>query len=196
MILKSCRTRWSLRIAPMCLALITLPAVSATTTYSYDALGRLQTVLRGTGSGITYNLDAAGNRQSMTVAASAVEVTDTLTMTQGSWVSGPVVFHGYFPSQGMGVLNPTVLTGGKSVARFYDNKYNGVSLVETIFQVSGFTADPGQAWLTSAKVGAITRTGATAQYTYGSGTAQWRWVPPATSIFSSSGNVTCTIIHK
>ena len=195
MSLKSRQIRWAQRIAPICLALIALPALSATTTYSYDALGRLQTVSRGTGTGITYSLDGAGNRRSMTVATSGIEVTDVLTMTQGNWVSGPIVISGYNPSTGTGALNPTTLSGGYSVAAFYDNK-NGPSLIETIFRVSGFAADPGQAWLTSAKVGANTRTGATAQYTYGSGTAQWRWVPPLTTIFGSSGNVSCTIIHK
>jgi len=182
-------------LASICLSLNAAPALGATTQYNYDALGRLVTVSRGAG-GVSYVLDAAGNRQSMTVSTGGADVTDVLTMTQGLWTSGPVSFFGYNPSTGTGALNPSTLTGGKTITAFYDNKYNGVSLIESIFKVSGFTSDPGQAWLTSAKVNGVTRTGASAQYSYASGVAQWRWVPPATPVFGSSGNVSCTIIHK
>ncbi len=55
-------------------------AQSATTSYTYDALGRLVTVTYPNGSMVTYSYDAAGNRRSVTITGS--------TWGQFTWGSG------------------------------------------------------------------------------------------------------------
>jgi YD repeat-containing protein len=48
-------------------AIALVPAIAGTTTYTYDELGRLKTVTKPTGLQVTYNLDPAGNRSSVSI---------------------------------------------------------------------------------------------------------------------------------
>jgi hypothetical protein len=52
-------------------------------------------------------------------------------------------------------------------------------------QIGGFTANPGQAWLASFTMDGVTRTGASATYSYSGGSALWTWSDCCT--FGSAG---------
>lgn len=111
---------------------------SATTTYKYDELGRLQTVTQGTAA-TTYTLDPAGNRKTKQVSS----VTPTPIAYQPTGTSsGTVREH-----KGSVVLTATVGTSSTSgTVIFYDgataigtaNVVNGVATLT----VSGLVAGP------------------------------------------------------
>ena len=73
--LRNCVTRLFSKaltvLLSLCCLLIILPASSYAETYSYDAAGRLTGVIYDDSSSIIYTYDAAGNRLSRIVAASA-----------------------------------------------------------------------------------------------------------------------------
>lgn len=66
---------------------------AANVTYTYDALGRLQSVIRSDGSSTTYNLDAAGNRTSvsttlpLTAPGSMAAATQSASQIKLSWTA-------------------------------------------------------------------------------------------------------------
>jgi YD repeat-containing protein len=65
--------------------LLTTPSVwaqSTTTTYTYDEIGRLKTVVRSNGTSAAYDLDAAGNRRALTIGV------DTTAPTVPTGLSG------------------------------------------------------------------------------------------------------------
>ncbi len=179
-----------------CLALIlSFAAHGESTEYTYDALGRLRTVTLENGTVISYTLDATGNRTSVGVSGSGGPFTDVLSMTQGTWTSGPIQLRGYNPGY-MGAIAPTLLAGGKTVTGFYDT-FNGPQFLESRLWVNGFSSDPGKEWLLSVVINGKTRTGSSAQYSYGSGRAEWRWPSPTFGfLFNTSGTTQCTFQHQ
>jgi hypothetical protein len=132
----------------------------------------------------------------------ALAASDDGTITvgfAGSCSSGPPGFEewGYL-SGGQGSYSPTGLTGGKTVVGLYALLI-GVTCIGTVnghFAVSGFSSDPGQSWLTSVACNGTTKTGATATYSYSSGTAQWTWSATSWGFNSKVGSqLACTIEH-
>ena len=98
---------------------------SATTTYQYDALGRLVTVTQGTAA-TTYTLDPAGNRATKQVSS----VTPTPIAYQPTGTSsGTVLEH-----KGSVVLTATAGTGSTTgTVTFYD----GATVIGTVNVVNG-----------------------------------------------------------
>lgn len=116
-------------------------------------------------------------------------------------------FSGYSSgSPGLGSYSPTGLTGDETIKEIEDaNLVSAESctmvLVESqtsILIVSGFSIDPGQAWVTSITCNGLEKTGASAaNYSYSSGSATWSWSSDFSLIGKYSGtNVACAISHS
>ena len=100
----------------------------------------------------------------------------------------------FFPV--FGSYSPVTLTGGKTVKAIYDNNSAAMCLsAGSIASFGGFSASPGASWLTSAKCNGVTRTGASATFSYSAGIASWRWSGLLFG-FNTSGTTACTIIHN
>lgn len=138
------------------------------------------------------------------VVASAA--TDTATLTIGRFASGncggsTLTYSGY-PWPG-GSYSPTGLTGGETVIAVQDitcgSAYSPPFLytIMSQVQISGFSADPGQAWLTSITCNTATKTSATASgFSYSSGTAIWAWTTTFGFWLEPVGtNYSCRITH-
>ena len=121
-------------------------------------------------------------------------------VTVGSKVSPPTCTWGYFPPS-IGSYSPTVLTGFATVLGVYDIIVSGACLgsAGAVFSASGFSFDPGKAWLTSISCNGVTKTGSTAiTYFFAGGSASWHWA--SGNAFGFSGNtgaqLPCTIVHN
>ncbi len=129
----SVRLRWS--VATLLLALATVLTGSANVTYTYDALGRLQSVVRDDGSAVTYTLDAAGNRTAVTItpritapgsfaaapqSASQIKLTWTAS-TGGSGVAGYRVYRGGTLLTPNGTTALSYVDSGLAVSTLYSN---------------------------------------------------------------------------
>ena len=136
--------------------------------------------------------DAAGNiGPAVTKAFSTPTVTDTPVMTQGDVEIGP---RGFIAGD-IGSMNPATTSNGYVYNEFADTEQpHGGGYVYTRFGVSGFSTDPGISWLTSAKAGSTTLIGSAATYVFSAGTATWTWTNGW--VFTGSGTIACTIIHK
>jgi hypothetical protein len=141
----------------------------------------------------------------LVVAPVAAAATDTGSLTPGSafecTYDGGLSFFkavGFDKPAGFGTYSPTGLTGGESVAIVFDqNSDFGMCLHPTysLLEVSGFSVDPGQDWLTSITCNSVENTGSgAASFNYSSGTATWTW----TKLFSlvSNTSTTCNITHS
>ena len=137
--------------------------------------------------------------------ALALAASDTGTLQVGHQVvlilRVDVCISGY--ASPVGSYSPTGLTGGETVGAIYDvNTVNAlcsnfVSGHDSYFHASGFSTDPGQTWLTSVTCNGIAKTGASATYSYSSGTAIWAWSSDFSLRSIASGtNVSCTISHN
>lgn len=130
----------------------------------------------------------------------ALAASDNGTITVGStgcessftWIWG-------YGSGGIGSYSPTGLTGGETVHALFTS-VAGPSCTGTLnghFQVTGFSSDPGQSWLTSVDCNGITKTGSTATYSYSSGSAEWVWSATSWGFTSNVGSqLACTIVHS
>lgn len=153
--------------------------------YQYDALGRLKVVQYTTGQQMSYTYDPAGNRRVQS-SQGAMSVTDSLSMTPGSYNCGPnncpYALFGYVRTGGLpsvGSMASASLSGGKTLSNFYDRlSGSNYSFVYAEVAISGFGADPGKGWLVSAGALNQTKTGATATYAYSAGVATWHWTSP------------------
>ena len=123
---------------------------------------------------------------------------DNGTITVGSTENPPFCSWGYL-SGTIGSYSPTGLTGSKTVHGLF-TLVAGPSCTGTLvghLQVSGFSSDPGQSWLTSVTCNGTTTTGATATYSYTSGVAQWVWEATDWGFPSNVGSqLGCTIVHS
>lgn len=108
-----------------------------------------------------------------------------------------VSLHGF--SSTLGSYIPTALSGGRVVNGVSDltSRTGLCATNQSALSVSGFTANPGGAWLVSITCNGITRTGATAVYGYASvsGVASWRWYN-STFAFTTGSAVSCSIVHN
>ena len=117
-------------------------------------------------------------------------VTDMVNITQGA----TAYLRGWVPYV-IGSVSPATTAGGKSYDLFAD--FIPPAVAQGMFAIGGFTSDPGRDWLYSATVNGITRTGATAGYSYNNGQATWVWPGQSQQFnFSGSGTVTGTIVHQ
>lgn len=128
----------------------------------------------------------------------ALAASDDGTITVGiSPCAETVRLWGY--SGSIGSYSPTGLTGGKTVAGLFAIVV-GPSCTGTLtgdLFVSGFSSDPGQSWLTSVACNGTTKTGATATYSYHSGSAEWSWSATSWGFQSKVGSqLGCTIVHS
>ena len=119
---------------------------------------------------------------------------DTATLTQGTYSSHIVgITERGFRAGQMGSMSPASTSSGVPYDALADSNISG-----PIFSVRA--SDPGAAWLISITVGGVTRTGASATYTYTPasfglpGTATWRWSTPFG--FTGSGTTAVSIAHR
>jgi len=93
-------------------------------------------------------------------------------------------------------MSPAKTTNGHTYAGFADRLgARGTGYQYTFLSISGFSADPGAAWLASATASTVTLKGSSATYSYASGTATWKWTLAA-GIFTGTGTINCWIDHK
>jgi subtilisin family serine protease len=122
-------------------------------------------------------------------------ITDNPVMTEAG-APGQTAFVGFDLSLGGGSMSPATTSNGYTYQKFKD-RYNvkTTSYIETVFEVSGFTSDPGSGWLVSAAAEGVTYVGSrAATYSYNSGSARWSWNGP--NAFSGwPTQTTCTIVH-
>jgi pseudomonalisin/xanthomonalisin len=123
--------------------------------------------------------------------ATAIYTIDSPVMTEFTNGNG---VNGFSLSLGEGSMSPGTTSNGYTYQQFRDTAVVSTGVYkQTLFQVSGFTSDPGQAWLISAAADGTTRLGASAAYSYLSGTATWQWTTGP--MFNGFGTTTCTIAH-
>jgi YD repeat-containing protein len=119
------RARWRRSLLPFGTGLLVATAFAATTTYQYDALGRLIQVNHNNGNVTTYTLDAAGNR---------VQVDDSLPQSPPGSIS--------FPStNNTGSYNVWWTTGG-TVAGYelYESTSSTFATQTRVYQGTGTSA--------------------------------------------------------
>ena len=137
---------------------------------------------------------------SLCVVPAAQAATDVGTLTKGSAYGCPAYF-GYHAVGPVGSYSPTGLTGGKTVFSILDNLFFGASCpggVVALITVTSFSSDPGSAWLTSVTCNGVTKTGASASFSYSGGAATWMWASSwfGFSSLANGTNVSCTIVHN
>jgi hypothetical protein len=124
------------------------------------------------------------------------------SLTPGSCGAAALTFSGY-PFTG-GSYSPTGLTGGNTVAGVLDVTCGNIfsppfeGFLVSELQVSGFSVDPGQLWLTSITCNGTTKSAASASgFSYSSGHATWSW-STAFGFFGQlvGTNDSCSITHN
>jgi hypothetical protein len=111
---------------------------------------------------------------------------------------------GYINSLSLGSYSPTGLTGGAAMAALYDSESGtsppacGNLSRAAVLRISGFSINPGQAWIASVACNGIAKTGASASsFNYSSGVAVWTWSSSFNLIGHPSGaNVSCSVVHN
>jgi chitodextrinase len=141
--------------------------------------------------------DAAGNRSTST---SAGFTTSAPIMTVGTYSSGGVSAYG-FTSGYEGSISPLALSSTLNFAEVADlyspgyPPYVPASQTSGLY-ISGFTADPGINWLVSVTANGVTRTAASASYSYSNGTAYWLFANIFGLQWISGGTTPVTVIHN
>jgi hypothetical protein len=129
----------------------------------------------------------------MPITASAASDTATEAVGYFTFLDGSD-WYGYH-STIVGSYSPTSLTGGKTVYAAFD--YGGVYAQ---VYVSGFSSDPGSAWLSSVTCKGTTLSqgapGAAFSYSATYGIAYWGWSSPFGLASALGTNVSCTIVHN
>jgi hypothetical protein len=151
-------------------------------------------------------------------------ITDSVTMTIGASHQQSAGFletwRGYKSGSApvIGSLSPTALSGGKVVTAVWDwceardslsapppscpYTMANTNAQSANLSVSGFTSDPGAAWLASVIAAGATRGGSdtTLIYSYASGIATWEWLAPVANGgafgLANSGTITVSITHR
>jgi YD repeat-containing protein len=191
-------------------ATVSWAAASGTvTSYSYSVNSggwinvgtALSAGLSGLSASTTYTVQVVATNSSGNGPASSASFTtsstysDTPTMTEGNTTPTGT---GGFLSGSFGSMSPATTTNGYTYTSLYDKWAGGMAQTYSFsaFSVAGFSADPGQGWLTSATAQGVTFTGASATYSYASGTATWTWTPLNGFGFNGTGTTVCIIVHK
>jgi hypothetical protein len=142
------------------------------------------------------------------IPAIALAASDNGTLTVGKGVSSTVqqpslyICASGYQSPSLGSYSPTGLSGGKTVHALWDFDVGGgnpscPTPVSSFFSAAGFSSNPGQSWTTSVTCGGVSKTGASATYSYSGGIASWQW--SSTFGFNAKplgSNVSCTIVHN
>ena len=140
-------------------------------------------------------LAAAGGVYAQAGTAGSVLV-DSTTVTVGLG-HNPADLYGFGP--GFGSISTPKTSDGYTYVSFYDSVHSGSKAggyVGTWLTVSGFSADPGIAWLTSAVAGNVTLMGAAAHsYSYSNGQASWEWGNGPAFIGQPNPGVVVTFTH-
>jgi YD repeat-containing protein len=121
--------------------------------------------------------------------------TDNMTFVSGSLNGGTYIESGY--GQGtLGSLTPNTTSNSKTITAFYYYYNLSTHVSYTALGVSGFSSSPGASWLQSVVLAAngTTVTGASATYSYSSGTASWVWANSTAAV--ETGSTTMTIEHQ
>ena len=129
----------------------------------------------------------------------AASDTGTLLVAQKAGVcgGGVILYDGYVSVFSIGSYSPTGLTGGKTVDSVADELATCTPTISISFlAIDGFSANPGQSWLTSATCNGVTNNGSAATYSYSSGIAQWVWSTKFNLSSENGMNVSCTIVHN
>jgi len=131
----------------------------------------------------------------------AYAATDNATLTVGTRAvvggCGPLLasqVSGYEVGTA-GSYSPTGLTGGRTVIRLFDLLCNNTIIAR--LDVSGFSSNPGQTWLTSVTCNGVTKLASASTYIYSGGTGEWLWNGGFGFLFLPNGTtVNCSITHN
>jgi hypothetical protein len=99
----------------------------------------------------------------------------------------------------LGSISPTTTSNGYTYQGLFDRILfaHGSGYQDTTFALSGFSADPQRAWLTSVSCAGVTLAGSSATYSYASGTATWKWTTGPLWDPSTLGTTqSCSIVHQ
>ncbi len=139
-----------------------------------------------------------------TQIAIAGSVTDKGTLTAGTvdaGCEGGTFIHigfGDYLGTNFGSYSSTTFTGGKKLVDLWDQSVAGnpaeCPAAGVVFEVSGFSSNPGSSWLTSVTCNGTELTASTATFTYTSGDSQWFWAGKTFS-FVSGDKYSCSIVH-
>lgn len=150
------------------------------------------------GAGSTQLLNTCAAWDAVAVPQAGAWCPDRPTLTQGSrsqTVFGITTIERGFAS-GMGSMSPTSTNGGAPYIALEDKSFAGGPF-QGILSLS--TYDPGSTYVVSVTANGVTKTGASATYSYTPGpfgipgTATWTWSTPFG--FTGSGTTAVTIIH-
>jgi hypothetical protein len=136
-----------------------------------------QTQVIGTGNGSIINFSALLSNTPMLAAGSIYDSAGTIS---GTFTNGII--------SGTGLASPPVLPGTASTLNTLADVYSypGGAYLNSVFSVNS-TVDPTQSAFTSITVNSITRTSASATYSYVSGVATWTWTAGAFGIAAGTG---------
>ena len=120
-----CSGRWRGRLFVLWGAvamLVSPPSFAGTTTYTYDALGRLTSVTQNTGAQSSYGYDAAGNRTQLGAAMTSDDPADIpsqiFRLYDAAYNRAP-------DPGGFQTYSTTMRAGGLNLSGFGDVSYNG-----------------------------------------------------------------------
>lgn len=121
----------------------------------------------------------------LSARAQASGMTDMVNLTVGGCPLGSG-----FKTGGVGSVAPAVTSNGYPYQEICDNPYRagkgGVQSSSTI-EIGGFTANPGQSWLTSVSALGVTLASSSATtYSYSGGVASWTWVGPTWGLYNQT----------
>jgi hypothetical protein len=98
----------------------------------------------------------------------------------------------------VGSMTPAATIDGKSFVSLIDSYPCGgfgCGTSNGSFSVSGFSANPGAAWLNKISVGSSAKAGASASFSYASGTATWTWTGSPFGVVNG-GSYPVTVVHR
>lgn len=113
------------------------------------------------------------------------------TMTEGSGPDGGGgTFYGYVNGF-FGSMSSGTLGDGMTLKALVDDD-DGMNPPAAIMEISGFGADPGQSYFSTVVVGGVSKTSASAAYSYLAGVARWDWF--GAGAFGLDGSGTSSVV--